>query len=63
MTDTKNVIKIIKSGVSTLIYYTKGGLFMAVWKCTVCGETKEGRCRPQKCPKCGATKEKFEKEQ
>jgi len=35
---------------------------MAVWKCTVCGETKEGRCRPQKCPKCGATKESFEKQ-
>jgi len=36
---------------------------MAIWKCTVCGETKEGRCRPQKCPKCGASKEKFEKQQ
>jgi len=36
---------------------------MAVWKCTVCGEVKESRCRPQKCPKCGATKEKIEKEE
>jgi rubrerythrin len=34
---------------------------LAVWKCTECGETKEGRCRPQKCPKCGASKDKFEK--
>ncbi|NMB10815.1 MAG: radical SAM protein [Firmicutes bacterium] len=35
---------------------------MAVWKCTACGEAKEGRCRPKECPKCGAPKEKFEKE-
>ncbi|MGG6314543.1 RCKP-type rubredoxin-like domain-containing protein [Paenibacillus macerans] len=25
---------------------------MAVWTCEACGETKEGRCKPQKCPKC-----------
>lgn len=24
---------------------------MAIWKCTTCGATKEGRCKPQKCPK------------
>ncbi|NMB24991.1 MAG: radical SAM protein [Firmicutes bacterium] len=36
---------------------------MALWKCSVCGETKEGRCRPKTCPQCGAPREKFEKEQ
>lgn len=33
---------------------------MAVWKCEACGETKEGRCKPQKCPKC-ETKGQFVK--
>ena len=32
---------------------------MAVWKCTSCGATKEGRCKPRKCAQCGNTK--FEK--
>ena len=26
---------------------------MAEFKCEKCGETKEGRCKPRKCPKCG----------
>ncbi len=26
---------------------------MAIFKCTKCGATKEGRCKPQKCPECG----------
>ena len=26
---------------------------MAVWVCA-CGFEKEGKCKPQKCPKCGA---------
>ncbi len=26
---------------------------MAVFKCETCGATKEGRCKPQKCPGCG----------
>ncbi len=26
---------------------------MAIFKCTKCGATKEGRCKPQKCAKCG----------
>jgi rubrerythrin len=26
---------------------------MAVWVCSACGETKEGRCKPKKCPVCG----------
>jgi rubrerythrin len=26
---------------------------MAVFKCGNCGATKEGRCKPKKCPKCG----------
>ncbi|MBW2467027.1 MAG: rubredoxin [Deltaproteobacteria bacterium] len=25
---------------------------MAVFKCDKCGATKEGRCKPKKCPKC-----------
>jgi rubrerythrin len=25
---------------------------MATWKCS-CGFSKEGRCKPQKCEKCG----------
>lgn len=38
---------------------------MAVWKCVSCGATKEGRCKPRKCEKCGDTKgfEKVEKEE
>ncbi|MEK6540315.1 MAG: RCKP-type rubredoxin-like domain-containing protein, partial [Deltaproteobacteria bacterium] len=26
---------------------------MAAWICKKCGYTKEGRCKPKKCPKCG----------
>jgi rubrerythrin len=25
---------------------------MAEWVCKTCGFTKEGRCKPQKCPQC-----------
>lgn len=25
---------------------------MAVWKCPECGEEKDSRCKPKKCPKC-----------
>ena len=32
---------------------------MAIWKCS-CGFTKEGRCKPQKCPQC-QEKGNFEK--
>lgn len=32
---------------------------MAQWKCTKCGEVREGRCKPRKCQACGNTK--FEK--
>lgn len=35
---------------------------MAVWKCTKCGATKEGRCRPKACD-CGATKEDYVKDE
>lgn len=35
---------------------------MANWKCSACGYTKEGRCKPQKCPQC-QEKGKFEKEE
>ncbi|MEN8261866.1 MAG: RCKP-type rubredoxin-like domain-containing protein [Nitrospirota bacterium] len=27
---------------------------MATFKCDSCGATKEGRCKPKKCPKCGS---------
>jgi rubrerythrin len=27
---------------------------MAAWICKKCSYTKEGRCKPKKCPKCGA---------
>lgn len=30
-----------------------------LWKCTVCGFIHEGEDAPDKCPKCGAPKEKF----
>lgn len=26
---------------------------MAEFKCEKCGATKEGRCKPKTCPKCG----------
>jgi rubrerythrin len=28
---------------------------MAIFKCEKCGATKEGRCKPKKCPKCSET--------
>ncbi len=28
---------------------------MAIFKCEKCGTEKDGRCKPKKCPKCGAT--------
>jgi predicted nucleic acid-binding Zn-ribbon protein len=30
-----------------------------LWKCSVCGFIHEGDQAPEKCPKCGAPKEKF----
>lgn len=30
-----------------------------LWKCSVCGMIVEGENAPEKCPKCGAPKEKF----
>lgn len=32
---------------------------MKLWKCSVCGFVFEGEEAPDKCPKCGAPKEKF----
>ncbi|MDQ7822032.1 MAG: rubredoxin [Candidatus Eremiobacteraeota bacterium] len=26
---------------------------MATYTCSKCGAKKDGRCKPQKCPKCG----------
>lgn len=28
---------------------------MATFKCEKCGTTKEGRCKPKTCPRCGET--------
>lgn len=33
---------------------------MVMWRCTVCGFVYDGKEAPDKCPKCGAPKEKFE---
>jgi predicted nucleic acid-binding Zn-ribbon protein len=30
-----------------------------MWKCSVCGYIHEGAEAPEKCPKCGATADKF----
>ncbi len=32
---------------------------MKMWKCSVCGYIHDGGEAPDKCPKCGAPKEKF----
>ena len=34
---------------------------MEKWRCTVCGYVHDGTSPPDKCPNCGAPKEKFEK--
>ncbi|MGQ9495701.1 MAG: RCKP-type rubredoxin-like domain-containing protein [Thermoanaerobaculaceae bacterium] len=34
---------------------------MATWVCEKCKKEVEGRCRPAKCPNCGAAKESFKK--
>ncbi|MBT8764310.1 NADH peroxidase [Desulfohalobiaceae bacterium Ax17] len=36
---------------------------MKRWVCTVCGYVHEGDVPPEKCPQCGAPKEKFEEQQ
>ncbi len=28
---------------------------MAEWKCSKCGFIKDSRCKPRKCPECGAS--------
>ncbi len=33
---------------------------MKKWRCTVCGYIHDGEDAPEKCPKCGAPREKFE---
>lgn len=35
---------------------------MAIFVCKECGNAKEGRCKPRKCPECGAV-DSFEKKQ
>lgn len=34
---------------------------MQKWKCTVCAFIYDGNAPPEKCPNCGAPKEKFER--
>ncbi|MGC8816234.1 MAG: rubredoxin-like domain-containing protein [Candidatus Hadarchaeum sp.] len=34
---------------------------MMKWKCLVCGYIYDGENPPEKCPNCGAPREKFEK--
>ncbi|MGQ9788080.1 MAG: rubredoxin-like domain-containing protein [Candidatus Hadarchaeaceae archaeon] len=34
---------------------------MMKWRCTVCGYIFDGENPPEKCPNCGAPREKFEK--
>jgi len=34
---------------------------MSKWQCGVCGYIFDGKEAPEKCPKCGAPKEKFQK--
>jgi len=34
---------------------------MQMWRCTVCKFIWEGEEPPEKCPRCGALREKFEK--
>jgi rubrerythrin len=38
------------------------GTEMPKWVCSLCGEVVNGSSRPKKCPSCGASKEKFEKD-
>lgn len=35
---------------------------MTTWVCTVCGYVHTGSEPPDKCPKCGAPKEKFKRQ-
>lgn len=34
---------------------------MQKWRCTVCGYIHDGNTQPEKCPNCGAPREKFER--
>jgi rubrerythrin len=36
---------------------------LAIFVCKECGTEKEGRCRPQKCAKCGAGEDAIEKKE
>ncbi|MGE5508525.1 MAG: RCKP-type rubredoxin-like domain-containing protein [Chitinophagales bacterium] len=36
---------------------------MAVFKCSACGHVVETRCKPGKCPNCGAPKDQLVKQQ
>lgn len=43
-------------------YRSKREEKMAIFVCKECGNAKEGRCKPRKCPECGAV-DSFEKKQ
>ena len=36
---------------------------MAVFKCGKCGQVVEARCKPAKCPGCGAPKDELVKQE
>jgi len=56
LTDSLMVVNRLRAGVSSPYKQKeKEVLEMAVFKCEKCGATKEGRCKPKKCPSCGET--------
>jgi len=46
-------------GFLKMIFHEQEGMIVKKWKCTVCGYIHEGDAPPEKCPQCGAPKEKF----
>jgi rubrerythrin len=51
------------SGCNKLSYIEEGGGdFMAVFVCKECGNEKDARCKPKKCPSCEA-KDTYEKKE
>ncbi|ABZ84599.1 hypothetical protein HM1_2042 [Heliomicrobium modesticaldum Ice1] len=36
---------------------------MAIYQCAKCGEVVDKRCKPGKCPKCGAPKDELIKQE
>ncbi|MEW6455503.1 MAG: RCKP-type rubredoxin-like domain-containing protein [Acidobacteriota bacterium] len=36
---------------------------MSIWSCSACGHQKDARCKPKKCPECGAINSFLKKEE